>query len=287
MALEGSGKWDEAIAEFRESARIDAERQHVGSAAPALVNLLTRSYRHREAIVASREALHFKPDDPAVLHGLGNILRDRGELGEAATSFRLARDHCPKDSPLLIMIAQSERLMPLAKRLPAVLRGEGRPTDADEAIVLADLCTKRSFHATASRLYEEAFAARPALAEAPLDLHRYNAACVATMAASARGKDDPRPDDAARARLREKARAWLRADLAALSKILGSGTPQAADTVAENLAHWKADADLAGLRDADALARLPEAEQTALRALWADAEALLAKAGAKAAPPAR
>jgi hypothetical protein len=44
------------------------------------------------------------------------------------------------------------------------------------------------------------------------------------------------------------------------------------------MAHWQQDADLAGVRDAAALDRLPEGERRAWRALWQDVEALLAKA---------
>ena len=47
--------------------------------------------------------------------------------------------------------------------------------------------------------------------------------------------------------------------------------------LAKTLQHLKADADLAGVRDADALANLPEAKRQEWRALWADVGALLAK----------
>jgi hypothetical protein len=43
------------------------------------------------------------------------------------------------------------------------------------------------------------------------------------------------------------------------------------------LRHWKADPDLAGLRDPEALAKLPADEQQACRKLWADLDALLAR----------
>ena len=43
--------------------------------------------------------------------------------------------------------------------------------------------------------------------------HRYNAACAAALAASGQGKDDPPPDDAAKAKLRQQARDWLKAEL--------------------------------------------------------------------------
>ena len=48
--------------------------------------------------------------------------------------------------------------------------------------------------------------------------------------------------------------------------------------VAKALHHWKADADLAGVRDADGLAKLPEAERTEWIKLWGEVDALLAKA---------
>jgi len=48
----------------------------------------------------------------------------------------------------------------------------------------------------------------------------------------------------------------------------------------QTLEHWKADTDLAGLRDAAPLAKLPEDEQKVCRAIWAEVDALLAKARA-------
>ena len=112
--------------------------------------------------------------------------------------------------------------------------------------------------------------------------HRYNAACAAALAGCGQGKDDPPLDDAARTRWRKQAIDWLKADLAAWSKILESGPPQARPFIAQTLQHWKADPDLAGLRDPAALDKLPEDEQNACRALWKDVDALLARAGGDA-----
>jgi len=47
------------------------------------------------------------------------------------------------------------------------------------------------------------------------------------------------------------------------------------------LKHWQADSDLAGVRDAAALAGLPEAERADWQRLWADVQAVLEKAGGK------
>jgi hypothetical protein len=46
--------------------------------------------------------------------------------------------------------------------------------------------------------------------------------------------------------------------------------------------HWRQDPALGGLRDKAELARLPEAERAACRRLWAEVDAVLARAGAAA-----
>jgi hypothetical protein len=67
----------------------------------------------------------------------------------------------------------------------------------------------------------------------------------------------------------------LRADLAAWTTELDKGAPQARPLVQRTLQHWQKDPALAGLRDRDALARLPEAERKAWQQLWQDVQALL------------
>ena len=49
--------------------------------------------------------------------------------------------------------------------------------------------------------------------------------------------------------------------------------------VTKTLQRWKADADLAGVRNADGLAKLPEPERAEWRALWDDVDALLKSVG--------
>ena len=56
--------------------------------------------------------------------------------------------------------------------------------------------------------------------------HAYNAAWNAAMAGCGQGKDDPPPDEAARAGLRGQALAWLRGELAAWSRTLDGGKPE-------------------------------------------------------------
>ena len=57
-----------------------------------------------------------------------------------------------------------------------------------------------------------------------------------------------------------------------------SGTAPARAAAQKTLEHWKEDADLVGVRDPAALAKLPEAERAEWRKLLADVEATLKKA---------
>ena len=103
------------------------------------------------------------------------------------------------------------------------------------------------------------------------------------LAGCGHGKDEPPLDDTARTRWRKQAIDWLKADVAARTKILESGSPQLQASIAETLPNWKADPELAGLRDPGSLAKLPKDEQDACRILWKEVDALLARAGGGAA----
>jgi hypothetical protein len=48
--------------------------------------------------------------------------------------------------------------------------------------------------------------------------------------------------------------------------------------VRKTLTHWRADPDLAGVREPSALDELPPAERKSWRALWSDVDALLRRA---------
>ncbi len=107
--------------------------------------------------------------------------------------------------------------------------------------------------------------------------HRYNAACAASLAGCGQGKDDPKPDEAAKAKLRAQALDWLKAELAAWKTLATTNK----EVVAKTLDHWKQDTDLAGVRDASALEKLPEPERKDWQAFWAEVDALRMQVGAK------
>jgi hypothetical protein len=142
---------------------------------------------------------------------------------------------------------------------------------------------KRLYRA-AARFSEEAVARAPKRAEDLVAEYRYNAACVAALAAAGQGQDTAGLDEKEKARLRGQALGWLQANLALWASRLASGKPGDRAAVEVALRHWQADADFASVRDRAALAGLPEAERWLWQKLWDDVAAMLARAQAKTSP---
>src|SRR5205807_769997 len=138
----------------------------------------------------------------------------------------------------------------------------------------------------AARFYGEAFAAGQQLADKVAWPDHYDAACAAALAGCGRGADTESLDNQERARLRQQALNWLRAELKA---ILEKSLDKADSGVGKQLEQWLKDAAFADVRGAESLARLPAAERSAWRQFWDEVEALTRRAGAgpAAAKPAR
>jgi serine/threonine-protein kinase len=177
-------------------------------------------------------------------------------------------------------LQNAERLLALDRKLSAVLEGKEKPADVAERLALAQLCQTpdKKLHAAALRFYCEAFAAAPRRADDLDSRHRYNAACAAALAAAGPGNDAGKLDDKDRARLRRQALDWLRADLKAYRQLMEKSAGKAGPAVAQRMQHWLQDDDFAGVRGAEALGKLPEAERQDWQKLWADAAATLARA---------
>jgi superkiller protein 3 len=143
-------------------------------------------------------------------------------------------------------------------------------------LALAELCHKpyKQRYAAAAHLYHDVFAASRETADDPSLQHRYRAATAAALAAAGRGVDAPRPNEKERTQLRGLALGWLKADLDAWADLAGNEAGQRR-SVLQILTHWRADPDLAAVRDKAALAKLPPSERDAWRKLWADVDDLL------------
>jgi hypothetical protein len=140
------------------------------------------------------------------------------------------------------------------------------------------LCYAKSRFAAAAKLCESALAADPGLAEDRRAQPRYNAACFAALAGTGKDADLPALEADAKARLRGQARDWLKAELAAWTRVIEAGPAQDRAAAAAILERWQDDSDLAGIRDREELEKLPETERKDWRELWTHVAVLLAKA---------
>jgi tetratricopeptide (TPR) repeat protein len=285
--LQMAGLFDAAVAEPRAALQLNPD-DPLGHYNLALV-LFNRG-RWDEAVAELRETIRLKPDDAAAHFYLGNNLLCQGKLDEAIAAYRRAQV-LPRVQVggggtdwYSRRLADGERLAALRPRLPALLRGDDRPRDNQERLDIAWLCMLRRLYAASARLHAEALEADPTLADslaARQDRWRwyvYRGARSAALAGCGQGEDTPPPDDAARARLRAQALGWLKSELVAWSKLLDSDNSHDPILALSFVAFWKTNPDLALVRDADALAKLPEPERTGWTALWAEVDALLAKA---------
>jgi tetratricopeptide (TPR) repeat protein len=277
VILRDQGKHKEAEAAFRQAIRLkhDYPKAHLNLGTALLVQ-----GKAKEAEEAYREAIRLKHDFPEAHCNLGLALATQGRFADALEAFReghtLGSKRLTWRHPSEQWIGQCERLLELDRLLPAVVKGKAEPATPVEALELAALCQHpaRRLHVTAVRLSAAAFGAEPKLAGDLQRQHRSNGACSATLAAAGLAEDVNELPGAARTKLRQQALDWLRADLALHAKMAKSDDPRDKAAVRQALAHWRQDANLASLRDREALARLPEFEREKWRQLWAEVQAL-------------
>jgi tetratricopeptide (TPR) repeat protein len=315
-SLLGRKGWaDEEIAAYRRAIKLkpDLVTAHFN-----LGLTLTEQGRLDEAITALRRVIELRPAFPQGHYDLGRALWMKGQTGKAAAAYRRASElktdyaeahcnlgHCLRDlgefAPALAAmerghrlgkqrqgwpypsaewVRECRRLVALADKLPAFLRGEVQPAEASERCRYAALCFHKHLNLAAVRLWTEAFTADPELAEDLGTAHRYRAACAAARLGCGRSKDAENLAEDDRAHWRRQALAWLRADLDLRREQLESARFADESAARQNLRFWQWDSELSCLRDPAAVARLPVGEQKAWQQLWEHVQALLARTSA-------
>lgn len=282
-ALAAEGMLDKALAAYRKALQADpgdAQAYYYLGLALREVALMSQGNLD-ESIRCFQTAIALNPKYPLPHRELGFSFKWQAQYAEARTAYQRAQSlykaGTTSYNTLATSIRECERLLALEKRLPALLDGKARAADAAENLLLMQMCGagKRLYRA-AARFAADAFAADPkALAN-----YRYNAICYTVLAASGQCNDAAAMSDDEKQRLRKQAREWLRADLDAWSQVLAKGPSAATE---RHLRLMLNDRDLASVRDAAALALLPEAERAEWQRFWADVAATLTKA--EAAPP--
>jgi tetratricopeptide (TPR) repeat protein len=270
---------DAAIAAYRRAIQLQPD---FAVAHRQLGIVLRNKGMPQEAVAALRRAIELQPGLIGAFTQLGHALADQGKLDEALECYRTALRSDPPD-----------RCAEPCFGLGRVLRQKGRPEEAAFAFrqalrfrpdwpecraILGDALKDAGQPLAAVDEYQKAFAARPLLADDLRAAHRYRAACAAAGAVGGVAKDAGQLSEKDRTRLRGQALQWLRSDLARWMIQLKSGKPEDREAAQGRLRHWQRDPDLTGLRDAEALKKLPADEQEVCRKLWADVAALLGKA---------
>jgi eukaryotic-like serine/threonine-protein kinase len=154
-----------------------------------------------------------------------------------------------------------------------LLAGKVQPASNRERLRLIAVCKRQHRYVAATRLYADAFAIEPALADDVTGGHRFDATCCDLWAAEGHGIDAGNLDEAERTRLRRQAVAWLRADLDQWRKRLDDMMDYY--LALGTLKRWQKDVDLAGIRDKVAVAKLPAEEREASQQLWAGVDAIV------------
>jgi hypothetical protein len=253
-----------AGATLNNMATIELDRRHFGEARTRLEAAINWQKKAVAANPNNRQYRQF------LANHLINLIKAAGGLKDAKGAGEARRE-------LDELKAGDPRFAALESRLAAVLKGEV-PKNNPERLALAQRAYDTGRHSAAARLWAEAFESDRTLADNRQAQHRYNAACAAALAGCGKTQDNPAPDEAARAKLRAQARAWLDAELPVWTKLLASAKPQQRAAIAEALEHWQVDSDLAGVREPEAIDALPEPERAGWRELWKNVAEALARA---------
>jgi WD40 repeat protein/tetratricopeptide (TPR) repeat protein len=280
-ALRARGDLNGALAEYREVLRRtpDDTRTH-----NSLGLALKETGDLDGAIAAYKEAISRKPDFANAHSNLGMAYQARGDMDGALAAYQEALRLVPKHPGAQTNIPRVKRLQQLLARLPDVLAGKGEPKTPQERCEFANLCGQQyqKRYADAVRLYEKAFAASPGLADSAVafirssgDFHRYDAACCAARAACGEGVGAPtKPQECAV--LREKALAWLKADLALWKD--KAFEPFDRSLAVRQLTRWLADDGLRETRPGAKREGWTEPESKVWDQLWSEVRETLVEA---------
>jgi tetratricopeptide (TPR) repeat protein len=275
VRLYEKGQFDEAASCARTAIELDPK------SAEAYGNLgfaLDRIGKGGEAIDAWRQSVALRPAQPNIWYWIAKAEAGRGHRDEAVPAFRKVAELYPPNSD---RAKEAIRFLTVT-RFSFVLGGQDKPADDTERQTLAKIAYEQKEFAFAARLWAEVFTRDPKSADDLHAGHRLSAARAAALAAAGQGGSAAKLDDQVRSRLRQQALDWLRADRAAWAERLRSGPPEARAAMEQTLARLQQEPDLAGIRDADSLARLPEDERKAFEQLWSDVAVLLKSKAAAA-----
>ena len=260
-ALDRLGRTDEAIAAFREATLLrlndaGAHREHGAC--------LAKAGRRSEARDALNRAIRLKPDDAACPRDPGPHRPGAGRTDEAEAELKLAAELGIDDDAAAEQVARNRR------------RASGRRASSAACLPCSGATTAppgspNGWNSPNSATTGPSTRPPPACWPTPRPPNSRRSGPRRSTRATSRpaapcwpvaagAPTDPPPDDSARPAGEPRRLEWLRVDLATLVRSLEGGKPDARAWVRRVLNAWKSNRDLAGVRDAPELAKIPEPE---------------------------
>jgi hypothetical protein len=238
-----------------------------------------------EAVGHLRRAVDLDPKRPTAHNDLCRVYLRLGELALAEVAARRYVALLPPETAGYRRASQQlqecRHLLGLQRTLPEVLTGE-RPASPAERLEYARVCLLTKQNRAGAVLFTEAFRVDPKLADDLKAGHRFAAARMAAQAGCGRGEGAVWLDATERSRFHQQALEWLQADLAAYAAQVAANTEEGREQARRWMQDVKAERMLACVRDAEALAKLPETERAEWQKLWGDIEAMSRKAEGQA-----
>jgi Flp pilus assembly protein TadD len=250
-------EWVEAEASARRAIELGKKYPKYAGAHAGLGNIMLAKGDLDGAEANYRTAIAIDPDSPCYLN-MGLVYDRRGDLAGAEQWHRKAVAAAPKNAWFRQVLDGVVRKRALLVRLDEVTAGRAKPATPAEAIDFAEVISQppRRRYLLALSFYLGAFAAEPSMADDLGVERRYNAACIAALAAAGQDAEMTARGVEEWGYLTARALKWMRANIAYWTS--QAKDPKRWQQVRDKLTHWKNDADLASVRDPAWLAAMPE-----------------------------
>lgn len=226
-------------------------------------------------------AMILRRDNSLAWNNLGCAQLFQGKFLEAETSLaRALKVLGPTDDVYHRSVREHfkkcQKYRELDQNLPEFLKKNRQPKTAMEALELADLCFRfKNRYLDAAIFSASAFTKEPKLAQDLGSAYRYQAARCAILAAEGRGLGGAdKLSLADRKKWRNKALAWLQAELSERAKLAKNRTSQVLLLQKATIELWLQEADLASVRDAD-LSHISEAERGEWANFWLEVNVVI------------
>ena len=145
IALQDKGRWDEAIACYRNAIALDPK---YAGAHMNLGTALQGKGHVDKAIARCRKAIALDPKNPEVHFNLGFALAYPGRFTESLAALKRGHELGTKEPgwsfPSAEWVRLAEAKVAMAAKLPALLKGEFEPSDNQERLGLAGVCRARN-----------------------------------------------------------------------------------------------------------------------------------------------